>query len=174
MTGNWCDERKPRIKEAFEELVRRHQHRVLAVAGGILRRREDVEDIAQQVFCEGVFFAETIRSAGGIQHVAVQDHRERVLGPVAEEKSAAAVVRIGFERRASAAVRRAGRKSTPAPDISDTLEAQQRVERLLAGLDERDRMMLILKEVEGFAIEEIAEMLGPECEHREGPIVSGA
>ena len=29
-------------KEAFEELVRRHQHRVFAVAGGILRRREDV------------------------------------------------------------------------------------------------------------------------------------
>src|SRR5260370_1393397 len=35
-------------KEAIEELVRRHQHRVFAVAGGILRRREDVEDIAQQ------------------------------------------------------------------------------------------------------------------------------
>ena len=34
-------------KEAFEELIRRHQHRVFAVAGGILRRREDVEDIAQ-------------------------------------------------------------------------------------------------------------------------------
>jgi len=27
-------------QEAFEELVRRHQHRVFAVAGGILRRRE--------------------------------------------------------------------------------------------------------------------------------------
>src|SRR6266849_2704066 len=42
-------------KEAFEELVRRHQHRVGAVAGGILRRREDVEDIAQQVFVKAYF-----------------------------------------------------------------------------------------------------------------------
>src|SRR6266704_6109094 len=42
-------------KEAFEELVRRHQHRVFAVAGGILRRREDVEDIAQQVFLKAYF-----------------------------------------------------------------------------------------------------------------------
>jgi len=33
------------------------------------------------------------------------------------------------------------------------------VERLLEGLDERDRLMLILKEVEGFAIEEIAEVV---------------
>src|SRR5579864_9459320 len=42
-------------KEAFEELVRRHQRRVFAVAGGILRRREDVEDIAQQVFVKAYF-----------------------------------------------------------------------------------------------------------------------
>ena len=35
---------------AFEELVRRHQQRVFALVGGILRRPEDVEDIAQQVF----------------------------------------------------------------------------------------------------------------------------
>ncbi len=33
------------------------------------------------------------------------------------------------------------------------------MERLLECLDERDRMMLILKEVEGFAVEEIAEIL---------------
>jgi len=36
--------------EAFEELVRRHQQRVCALVAGILRRPEDVEDIAQQVF----------------------------------------------------------------------------------------------------------------------------
>jgi RNA polymerase sigma-70 factor (ECF subfamily) len=45
------------------------------------------------------------------------------------------------------------------PDISETLAARQQVELLLEGLDERDRVMLILKEVEGFAIEEIAEVL---------------
>ena len=49
--------------------------------------------------------------------------------------------------------------ATPLPDISDTLEARQKVERLLECLDERDRMMLVLKEVEGFAVEEIAEIL---------------
>src|SRR6266567_4432038 len=42
-------------REAFEELVRRHQPRVFAVAGGILRRREDLEDIAQQVFVKAFF-----------------------------------------------------------------------------------------------------------------------
>ena len=36
-------------KEAYEELIARHQQRVFAVAAGILRRHEDIEDIAQQV-----------------------------------------------------------------------------------------------------------------------------
>jgi RNA polymerase sigma-70 factor (ECF subfamily) len=33
------------------------------------------------------------------------------------------------------------------------------VEKLLDCLEERDRMMLILKEVQGFSVEEIAEIL---------------
>jgi RNA polymerase sigma-70 factor (ECF subfamily) len=45
------------------------------------------------------------------------------------------------------------------PDIRQRLENQQRVEHLLEGLEERDKLMLILKEVEGFSIEEIAEVL---------------
>ena len=35
-------------QSAYEDLVRMHQQRLLAVVGGILRRSEDVEDVAQQ------------------------------------------------------------------------------------------------------------------------------
>src|SRR3989442_10909675 len=42
-------------KEAFEELVTRHRHPVFAVAGGVLRRRGDVEDNAQQVLVKTYF-----------------------------------------------------------------------------------------------------------------------
>src|SRR5215470_17124174 len=42
-------------KQSFEVLVERHQHRVFAVARGILKRQEDVEDIAQQVFVKAYF-----------------------------------------------------------------------------------------------------------------------
>ena len=42
-------------KEAFETLVQRHQYRVFAVARGILKRQEDVEDVAQQVFVKAYF-----------------------------------------------------------------------------------------------------------------------
>ena len=36
--------------DAFEELITRHQQRIFSVVRSILRRREDVEDVAQQVF----------------------------------------------------------------------------------------------------------------------------
>src|SRR5260370_6081597 len=52
-----------------------------------------------------------------------------------------------------------GEKENPGRDVSQRIEARERVERLLEGLDERDRLMLILKEVEGFSIDEIAEVL---------------
>ena len=37
---------------------------------------------------------------------------------------------------------------------------RQRLESMLGQLDARDRSMLVLKEVEGFSVEEIAESLG--------------
>src|SRR4029077_18082629 len=40
---------------AYEESVRTHQHRVLAVVGGILRGSEDVEDVAQQALAKAYF-----------------------------------------------------------------------------------------------------------------------
>ena len=46
---------KDENKEAFEILVKRHQGRVFAVASGILRNKEDVEDVSQQVFVKAYF-----------------------------------------------------------------------------------------------------------------------
>jgi RNA polymerase sigma-70 factor (ECF subfamily) len=45
------------------------------------------------------------------------------------------------------------------PDASERLVARERVEQLLECLEERDRSMLVLKEVQGFSVEEIAEVL---------------
>jgi RNA polymerase sigma-70 factor, ECF subfamily len=144
---------------AFEELVRRHQHRVVAVAGGILRQREDVEDIAQQVFVKAYFslkrFDQRAAFSTWLYKITVNECwdllRKRKVRPLVYESD----LSEDQARQFGAPEER----STPTPDISDTLEARQKVERLLECLDDRDRMMLILKEVEGFAVEEIAEIL---------------
>jgi RNA polymerase sigma-70 factor, ECF subfamily len=146
-------------QEAFEELIRRHQHRVFAVAGGILRRREDVEDIAQQVFVKAYFslkrFDQRAAFSTWLYKITVNECwdllRKKKVRPLVYESDLS-------EEQAQQVIAAEGKDSS-GPDISDRLEARQRVERLLEGLDERDRLMLILKEVEGFAVEEIAQLL---------------
>jgi len=146
-------------KEAFEELVRRHQHRVFAVAGGILRRREDVEDISQQVFLKAYFslkrFDQRAAFSTWLYKITVNECwdllRKKKVRPLVYESDMS-------EEQARQAMA-SEEKNSQVPDISDRLAARQRVERLLEGLEERDRLMLILKEVEGFAVQEIAEVL---------------
>jgi RNA polymerase sigma-70 factor, ECF subfamily len=147
-------------KEAFEELVRRHQNRVFAVAGGILRRREDAEDIAQQVFVKAYFslkrFDQRAAFSTWLYKITVNECwdllRKKKVRPLLYESDLSEEQARQFgatdERQAEE------------PDISEKLEARQQVQILMSGLDERDRTMLILKEVEGFAVEEIAEILG--------------
>jgi RNA polymerase sigma-70 factor, ECF subfamily len=146
-------------KEAFEELVRRHQHRIFAVAGGILRQREDVEDIAQQVFVKAYFslkrFDQRAAFSTWLYKITVNECwdllRKKKVRPLVYESDLSEEQARQFEG--------SERQQNLGPDASETLEARQHVEHLLAGIEERDRMMLILKEVQGFAVEEIAQML---------------
>jgi RNA polymerase sigma-70 factor (ECF subfamily) len=45
-------------------------------------------------------------------------------------------------------------------DAGRRLEQRQLIERLLGDLEEKDQLMLVMKEVEGFSVEEIGEVLG--------------
>src|SRR5271154_717451 len=146
-------------KEAFEELVRRHQHRVMAVAGGILRRREDAEEIAQQVFLKAYFSLKRFDQRAAFSTWLYKITVNECWDMLRKKKVRPLVYESDLSEEQAPRVLASEEKGSPAPDISERLEAKQRVERLLEGLDERDRLMLILKEVEGFAIEEIAEVV---------------
>jgi RNA polymerase sigma-70 factor (ECF subfamily) len=146
-------------QEAFEELVRRHQHRVFAVAGGILRRREDVEDIAQQVFVKAYFSLKRFDQRAAFSTWLYKITVNECWDMLRKKKVRPLVYESDLSEEQARQVVAAEEKNGGGPDISDRLEARQRVENLLEGLDERDRLMLVLKEVEGFAVEEIAEVL---------------
>lgn len=146
-------------KEAFEELIRRHQHRVFAVAGGIVRRREDVEDIAQQVFVKAYFSLKRFDQRAAFSTWLYKITVNECWDMLRKKKVRPLVYEADLSEEQARQVISSAEKGKDEPDISERLEARQRVERLLEGLDERDRLMLILKEVEGFSIEEIAEVL---------------
>jgi RNA polymerase sigma-70 factor, ECF subfamily len=146
-------------KEAFEELIRRHQHRVFAVAGGIVKRREDVEDIAQQVFVKAYFSLKRFDQRAAFSTWLYKITVNECWDLLRKKKVRPLVYEADLSEEQARQVISSAEKSKDRPDVSDRLEARQRVERLLDALDERDRLMLILKEVEGFSIEEIAEVL---------------
>jgi RNA polymerase sigma-70 factor (ECF subfamily) len=144
---------------AFEELIRRHQRRVFGAAGRILRRGEDVEDIAQQVFVKAYFSLKQFNGRAAfstwLYKITVNECwdllRKKKVRPLLYE----ADLNEEQARRLGATEEARG-----GPDIAERLEARQRVEHLLEVLGARDRVILILKEVEGFSIEEIAAMMG--------------
>ena len=144
---------------AFEELVRRHQHRVFAVAGGILRRREDVEDISQQVFVKAYFSLKRFDQRAAFSTWLYKITVNECWDLLRKKKVRPLVYQADLSEEQARQVTAAEEKDGGGPDISERLEARERVDRLLSDLDERDRLMLILKEVEGFAVEEIADVL---------------
>src|SRR5579859_3350739 len=145
-------------KAAFEHLIGRHQNRVFAVARGILKRQEDVEDISQQVFVKAYFalkkFDQRSAFTTWLYKITVNECwdllRKRKVRPLVYESD--------FSEEQTRQYQATKEQGEDAPDLALRIDAKNRVERLLGFLDERDRGMLVLKEVEGFAIEEIAEI----------------
>src|SRR5437899_7142994 len=115
-------------KEAFEELVRRHQHRVFAVAGGILRKREDVEDVAQQVFVKAYFslkrFDQRAAFSTWLYKITVNECwdllRKKKVRPLLYESD--------LSEEQARQVITSGEKENPGPDIREKIEARERVD----------------------------------------------
>src|SRR6185437_15469663 len=63
---------------------------------------------------EGIYFAETVRSAGGLLDLAVQDYGERMLGLPAEEEGSAVGLRSRSFRGAGVAAGRGDFGGAPA------------------------------------------------------------
>lgn len=144
---------------AYEELVRRHQRRVFAILGGILRRNEDLEDVAQQVFIKVYLSLKRfdLRSAFGtwLYKIAVNECRDYL------RKKRARHLVYEADLSEEQVWQLEGVESEQGPPISAErrVELQQFLNRLLDELSEEERAMLVLKEVEGYSVEEIGSML---------------
>ncbi|HUL15039.1 MAG TPA: sigma-70 family RNA polymerase sigma factor [Terriglobales bacterium] len=146
-------------QDCYAELIRRHQHRVFAVARGILKKQEDVEDISQQVFVKAYFslkrFDQRAAFSTWLYKITVNECwdllRKRKVRPLVYEAD--------FSEEQSREYTASENKEARGPDASERLVAREQVERLLEHLEARDRLMLIMKEVEGFSVEEIGDVL---------------
>lgn len=128
---------------AFAELVRRHQTRVFRLAGRFFRRREDVEDVAQDTFITAWRRLSTFAARAPFEHWIT-----RVCLRVC-------YARLSADRRRETPL---GSPNTVIPprDVAVAID----IERLLARLSPADRFVLLLLDGEGWNVKEIAERMG--------------
>jgi RNA polymerase sigma-70 factor (ECF subfamily) len=146
-------------QEAFELLVKRHQSRVFAVARGILRNKEDVEDVAQQVFVKAYFSLKKFDQRAAFSTWLYKITVNECWDVLRKKKSRPLYFEAELSEEQARQYKASEDVESPGTDVSDRMASRQRVEQLLGFLDERDRAMLVLKEVQGFSVEEIAEMM---------------
>jgi RNA polymerase sigma-70 factor (ECF subfamily) len=143
---------------AFRDLVERYQNKIFSIVYRLLRNRQDTEDIAQMVFTK-VYFA--IKSFDGrcsllswicriainecYSHLRKRRVRRAFEGDTREEGAPRGENRFG---------------ACPQPSADTRAAARDLVEKLLARVPEEDRLLLVLKEVEGHSVNELAEMTG--------------
>lgn len=138
---------------AFEALVRLHDRRVFALIGSFLRRRQDVEDLAQEVFLKAYLAIGRFRPGAPfgpwLHRIAVNacyDHLRKI-----RRRPELALDDLGEREK---------RDLSAGIESGDRLAARDLGERILATLPPKDRLAITLREVQGFEIAEIASALG--------------
>lgn len=150
---------------AFEALAGRHEQRVYSLALRMLRQEQDAEDVTQQSLLSALEHLDGFRGEASFStwllriatHAALKIIRKRQgLDTVSLE--AATEEQDGFE-------------SVPHPEyIADWRQSPEQLvhqheirgllDEALAKLDERHRLVFLLRDVEGFSVKETAESLG--------------
>jgi RNA polymerase sigma-70 factor (ECF subfamily) len=144
---------------AYEELVRAHQRRVMAIVAGILRLGGDVEDIAQQVFLKVYLALHRFDGRSSFSTWLYKIAVNETYDYLRRKKARKLVYESDLNEEQE---RRMGRLTpeVPGPATLERMEARQTVDRLLAELNPEERLMIVLKEVEGYSVGEISEAMG--------------
>jgi len=146
--------------DAFREIVERYQTKVFSIIHGIVRQRNDVEDIAQQVFAKVYVSIRNFDFRSSlitwIYKITVNEcfdylRKRKVRKLVYESDLSEDEVRRVENTEPTV------NRQTPA---DTTLSQRDYVVKLLTKVSEEERMLLMLKEVEGYSVEELAERTG--------------
>ncbi len=145
---------------AFREIVERYQSKVFSIIHGIVRQRNDVEDIAQQVFAKVYLSLKNFDFRSSLITWIYKITVNECFDYLRKRK----VRKLVYESDLSEDEVR--RVENTEPNVNRTLPADsslaQRdyVLKLLSRVSEEERMLLMLKEVEGFSVEELAAQTG--------------
>jgi len=143
-------------QEAFGLLIRRHERLVFRIVGGFLRNPEDVKDVAQETFIRAFQGLHGFRPGAPfgpwIARIATRASYDRLRQ--GKRRSEVAWEDLSPAEQAGAQDLVAGVGAADRAAVRDLLE------RAMASLPPKDRMVLILSDALGFSGVEVAQAMG--------------
>ncbi|MBP2672855.1 MAG: putative polymerase sigma-H factor (Sigma-30) [candidate division NC10 bacterium] len=141
---------------AFADLVRRYERLVFRIAGGFLRDRGEVEDVAQEAFLKAYEALSGFRAGAPfgpwIAQIATRTCYDRLRAR--QRRGEVAWDDLSLSEQSEARSFAAGRPA------DDTTAARDLAERALATLPPKDRQALMLADAMGHTAAEVGQMMG--------------
>lgn len=145
---------------AFREIVERYQAKIYSIIYGILRNHNDAEDIAQQVFAKVYFSIRNFDYRSSLLTWIYKITVNECYDYLRKKKVRKLVYESDFSEEDALRMENSDAAIEPAGPIDERLANRDLVTKLLAKIPEEDRSLLMLKEVEGHSVEELAQMTG--------------
>lgn len=151
--------------DAMDTLVSRHERAVYSLARRIVGHDEDAQDVTQQTFLDAIEHLDTFREEARFSTWLLRIATYAALKVVRKRRG---LEMVSLE----AATEPQGDEGTiPHPEfiadwrqspeeLTSRSEARRLIEEALDQLDEKHRLVFLLRDVEGFSVRETAEALG--------------
>jgi len=144
---------------AFNEIVRTYRKRILGTISRLIGRPEDVEDVGQEVFVRLYYSMEQLRTAEMFEpwlyRLTVNSAYDYLRRQRRKKESRLSDL---SEMQVARADAEAGVHATNEEERKGFL--REFVQQLLGSVSEEDRLLLMLKEVEGLSIKELEKIYG--------------
>jgi RNA polymerase sigma-70 factor (ECF subfamily) len=149
-----------RDEMAFREIVERYQSKVYSIIFGILRNRNDAEDIAQQVFAKVYFSIGSFDSRSSLLTWIYKITVNECYDYLRKKRVRKLVYESDFSEEDSRKMENSETVVDRRPSADVDLARRDLALKLLEKVSEEDRRLILLKEVEGHSVEELAQMTG--------------
>ncbi len=145
---------------AFREIVERYQSKVFSIIYGILRNHNDAEDISQQVFAKIYFSIGNFDFRSSLLTWIYKITVNECYDYLRKKRVRKLVYESDFSEDDTLLMQNSQTAVDATPPVDETLEQRDLLIKLLSKVSEEDRSLMLLKEVEGHSVEELAQMTG--------------
>jgi RNA polymerase sigma-70 factor (ECF subfamily) len=145
---------------AFRAIVDRYQSKVFSIIYGVLRNHNDAEDISQQVFSKIYFSIRNFDFRSSLLTWIYKITVNECYDYLRKKRVRKLVYESDFSEDDAQRMEASDPAIDPGAPMDTQLANRDMVAKLLSKVSAEDRSLIMLKEVEGHSVEELAQMTG--------------